>query len=82
MEWVLIRLTKGRECWNRLLEVQRRIVNDFLHDKEGAGLPEARQRNQLLPVQPVEAASEPILRSLFSSPRPARLPSLKNSISV
>jgi hypothetical protein len=33
------------------LEIKRRIVDHFLHDKEGARLPHARQREQLFAVQ-------------------------------
>src|ERR1700733_8056658 len=36
------------------LEVERCVFYHFLHDKERAGLPNARQRNQLLAVQPIE----------------------------
>src|SRR5579871_332377 len=36
------------------LKIQRRVVDHFLHDEEGAGLPDARQRQQLLAVQSPE----------------------------
>src|SRR5271168_1036023 len=36
------------------LEVERCIIDHFLHDKKRASLPDAGQGNQLLAVQPIE----------------------------
>jgi len=38
------------------LEIQRGVVDDLLHDEEGAGLADAREGNQLIAVQLVEVA--------------------------
>src|SRR5690348_14955647 len=38
-------------------EIQRRIIDDLLHDEEGADLGHARQRNELVAMQLVEVVN-------------------------
>ena len=45
---------KGSRVLRGCSEIERRVVDDFLHDEKGARLADARQRDQLLAVQPVE----------------------------
>src|SRR5690349_16465997 len=47
-------------------EIDRRVVDHFLNDEEGPGLADARQRDQLLAMDPVEIlhVSDPDLEEI------------------
>ena len=48
-----------RALQNPLSEIQRRVVDDFLHDEEGPGLAHAGQCDQLLAMDAVEISMSP-----------------------